>query len=86
MSWYLFKHRVKYNVISNYVNDYINLLVRIVHIICNHRTFEWLGEVCLRPFTYIPFFSYSVMVIPFKSLPLYQSQPYCYLCNRYHGP
>jgi len=23
-------------VITNYVNDYINLLVRIAHIICNH--------------------------------------------------
>jgi hypothetical protein len=25
-----------YSVITNDVNDYINLLVRIAHIICNH--------------------------------------------------
>jgi hypothetical protein len=34
--------RVKYGVITNYVNDYINLLVRIAHIICNYPLF------CLR--------------------------------------
>jgi hypothetical protein len=30
----------KYGAISNYVSDYINLLVRIAHIICNHPLFH----------------------------------------------
>jgi NAD-dependent oxidoreductase involved in siderophore biosynthesis len=33
-----------YEMITNDVNNYINLLVRIVHIICNHPLFVADGE------------------------------------------
>jgi len=32
--------KLKYRVITNDVSDYINLLVRIAHIICNHSLHE----------------------------------------------
>jgi len=35
-SFILAHYHYKYRVITNYVNDYIHLLVRIAHIICNH--------------------------------------------------
>jgi len=30
---------IKYRVITNCVSDYMSLLVRVAHIICNHRIF-----------------------------------------------
>jgi hypothetical protein len=36
-----------YGVITNNVSDYINLLVRIAHIICNHASFLQCTLTCL---------------------------------------
>jgi hypothetical protein len=32
---------VLYEIITNYVSDYINLLVKIAHIICNHPLYKF---------------------------------------------
>jgi len=37
--------RVTYRLITNDVSDYINLLVRIAHIICNHPSYNTLISV-----------------------------------------
>jgi hypothetical protein len=34
---------IKYEVITKDVSDYINLLVRIAHIICNHPLYKMLA-------------------------------------------
>jgi hypothetical protein len=37
----------EYNVITNDVSDYIRLLVRIAHIICNHTLYSYTSHVTL---------------------------------------
>jgi putative NADPH-quinone reductase len=37
-----------YTLITNDVSDYINLLVRIAHIICNHPTYTFTPPAVLK--------------------------------------
>jgi len=45
-----------YGVITNDVSDYVNLLVRIAHIICNHPLyFPFIRSICCQRRTVITF-------------------------------
>jgi hypothetical protein len=44
--------KLRYRLITNDVSDYINVLVRIVHIICNHSLFGYLKYICPMMRTY----------------------------------
>jgi hypothetical protein len=47
---------VKYRVITNDVSNYINLLVRLAHIICNHPIFQVLDVIAAQKVGHFPFY------------------------------